>query len=173
MALIQSKRDEIAAFEKAYDYDCSYLYDLLERSPAAYDAFAAARPMTSFHGNLPDDAYYVAAISVMQIEDCGTCLQLNIKMALESGVSRDLLRTLLQTPDELPDPLGDIRRHALAVAGGDPVDSECAKRIEQHYGKPAFAELALCVAGVALYPRLTRALLKESECSIQAVELWP
>ena len=68
---MSSRREEIAAFEEQYGYDCSYLYDLLERSPAAFEAFAAARPMTSFRQHLPDDAYYVAAVSVMQVEDCG------------------------------------------------------------------------------------------------------
>lgn len=162
-------REQIRQFEQAYDYDCSYLYDLLDRTPAGFARFHAARPMTSFREHLPAEAYYVAAITVMQHKDCGTCLQLNLQMAQEEGVDPELLRTLLEFPERLPAPLQDVRRHAALVTADQEPDPECAARIRACYGEAAFGELALCIAGVQIYPTLKRALLKASSCRIPVV----
>lgn len=159
-------RDQIRRFEQAYEYDGSYLYDLLDRTPAGFARFHAARPMTSFREHLPAEAHYVAAITVMQHKDCGSCLQLNLKMAREEEVDPELLRTLLESPDKLPAPLQDVRRHAALVIADQEPDGECAARIREHYGEAAFGELALCIAGVQIYPTLKRALLKASACQV-------
>lgn len=162
--------EQIRQFERAYDYDCSYLYDLLDRTPAGFARFHAARPMTSFREHLPAEAYYVAAITVMQHKDCGSCLQLNLRMAREEGVDPELLRTLLESPEQLPAPLQDIRRHATLVTSDLDPDPECAARIREHFGEAAFGELALCIAGVQIYPTLKRGLLKASECRLPSLD---
>ena len=93
-------------------------------------------------------------------------MQLNLKMAIESGVSQKILDSLTRSADDLPPELADVRSHARAVAQGFSPDADVAARIEDGYGKAAFAELALCIAGVGIYPRLKRALMKETECSV-------
>lgn len=170
MTETEAMRAEIRAFEEKYNYNCGYMYQLLDASPAALKMFAAARPMTSYRDQLPADAHYVAAISVMQVEDCGPCLQLNLKLAAEAGVERALLQTLLEAPDALPEGLQDVRRHALAVARGESADPQCAERIKARYGAAAFAELALCIAGVRMYPALKRALLADTECAVPSLD---
>jgi hypothetical protein len=106
----------------------------------------------------------------MQHEDCGSCLQLNLKMAVEQGVARELLQTLLDAPEDLPETLQDVRQHTLSVVQGQVVDAECAERIKTALGRAAFAELALCIAGVRIYPTLKRALLKATTCAVPTLD---
>lgn len=167
----QILHDQISDFEQHYDYDAGWMHDLLNRSAAAFAQFDSARPMTVYHDQLPTEAHYTAAITVMQAEDCGPCLELNLKLALEAGVDRAILQTLLHQPDSLPQPLSDIRRHTLSVLNGDPPDQETATRLEAHYGAAAFAELALCIVGVRIYPTLKRALLHENHCTIGTISI--
>lgn len=161
---------QLRAFGDAYQYDTSYLITLLEASPEAYGAFAAGMSMSSFRDALPPDAHYVARVSAMQADDCGPCAQLNLRMAVEAGIDRALLETLVERPDQLPDMLRDVRAHTLAACRGAEPDTACADRIRAHYGEAGFAELAVCIAGSRLFPTVKRALMKAGACEILRVE---
>jgi len=157
--------DQIQQFDQHYDYDSSYLLELLADADEAFAAFDSGRSMIGYRSKLPADAYYVAAITVMRIEDCGTCLQLNLKMALEAGMESSILRLCVEAPDKLPTHLRDIMLHAQAVSLRESPDPEGAARIKERYGNTAFAELALLIATVRIYPLLKRAMLKATSCS--------
>ena len=158
----------IDQFEAAYDYDASYMKDLFQRSPEAFALFGALRPMTSYYKELPPEAHYVAAIAVMQNEDCGSCLELNLKLAREAGVDENILKAVSSAPDSLPAELKDVYNHTLSCLGTGTCDESQAARIEEHFGKAAFGELALCIVGTRMYPGLKRALLKMQSCSISS-----
>ena len=158
---------QIHAFEAAYDYDASYMKDLYERSEKAFSLFNAVRVMASYRENLPPEAHFTAAITVMQEEDCAGCLELNYKLAREAGVSEETIAALAEAPDTLPPILRDVRQHSKLCIGTESVDEEVASRIEEHYGKAAFAELAICIVGVRMYPGIKRALLKMQSCAVK------
>ncbi|MEZ6038430.1 MAG: hypothetical protein R3F29_13180 [Planctomycetota bacterium] len=88
----------LADFEAQYAYDTGYMEQLLELSPAAYDAFAGAMGMAEVREHLSVDAHFVGCISALLADDCGQCTQLNLKMAVEAGVDRALLRQLMEDP---------------------------------------------------------------------------
>lgn len=154
----------ITAFGQQYDYDTAYMTELLDASPAAYAAFAAALPLSSHRQALPLAAHFVARITTLQAEDCGACTQLNLRMAVEAGVDRAVLATLLARPDTLPAELADIRAHVLDVVGGSLPDPERAARIRARHGDAGFAELATAIAGSRLFPTIKRALMHASAC---------
>lgn len=166
-----SERTAIQAFGRQYDYDVSYLERMLDGSPGAYDAFVAGQPMCLFRSELPLDAHFIARIAAMQGEDCGACAQLNVAMAIEAGVDRELLRTLLERPAELPGPLQDVYRHTRAVASNVAVDPERAERIRAEFGDAAFTELAVVIAGSRIYPTAKRALLMDGACVVSSAIL--
>jgi len=165
-----SIEEELTAFGQAYDYDVSYLLQLNDASPGAFAAFRAAQALSSFREELPLDAHFVTRITAMQGEDCGPCAQLNLRMAVEAGVDRELLATLLDSPAQLPSPLQDVRAHTQAVVTGAVQDHERTKRLRQQYGEAAFAEIGACVAGSRIYPTLKRALLGQSHCQKLTLE---
>ena len=155
---------ELRLFSAQYGYDTEYLETLLTDAPEAYQVFGAANAMSTHRKAAPLDAHYVARIATMQVEDCGPCTQLNLRMAIEAGVERSLLEKLLHHPEELPQPLQDVRQHARAVVGAIDLDPACVERLRAHYGDEAFAELAVVITSCRLYPTLKRALLKNESC---------
>ncbi len=157
---------QIDAFESAYEYDASYMRELYERSAQAFSLFNAARTMASYYKDLPAEAHYTAAITVMQHEDCSGCLDLNYQLAREAGISEDIISALADSPDQLPPILQDVRLHTQLCLSTGALDPAVVARIEKRYGKAAFAELTICIVGVRMYPGIKRALLKLQSCSI-------
>lgn len=154
----------MAAFGQAFAYDTAYAEELLRAAPGAYVAFQRVQDLVAQREALPLEQHFVARIATMQGADCGACGQLNLRMALQAGVDRALLETLVERPDDLPEPHADIRRHALAVARGELADGARVERLRRALGRSAFAELAAVIAGCTLYPTLKRALDFRQSC---------
>ena len=155
---------KLKAFGAAFDYDVNYLLEVSESSPGAFSAFSAAQPMSEYRDRLSVDAHFVARIVTMQTEDCGPCAQLNLQMAIQAGVERKLLETLLYNPEGLPSLLAAVRNHVLGVVGQGGVDLEKGDELRRMLGEAAFAELAICIAGSRIYPTLKRAMLAGQTC---------
>ncbi len=166
----QETRAGLQAFGAYYEYDVDYLLGLLEDSEPAMAGFAAAMPLSKYRDALPLEAHFVARITTMQVDDCGACAQLNLRMALEAGVDRALLQTLLYAPETLPAPLLAVRTHTQAVCGEGPVPSETVAFLREHYGATALAELATAITGSRIYPTLKRALGQQTSCEILSLE---
>lgn len=151
-------------FGTKYQYDTGYMQQLLDLSPAAYDTFAAAMGMSGHRVHLPLDAHHVACISALMADDCGACTQLDVRMALEAGIDRELLRQLLEEPAKLPAALRMVHDYATHVVKQGNADPARVTALRAQYGDAAFAELAVNVLGVRIYPALRRALGAETAC---------
>jgi len=159
-------RAGIAAFGAHYSYDTAYLQALYDAAPGAHTAFSAAMPLSRHREALPRDAHFIARVAAMHTDDCGACTQLNLRMAVEAGVDRTLLRTLLEAPEHLPADLALVRAHAIQVVSGENADPERLARLTERYGAHGVAELATAIAGGRLFPTLKRALGLESACAL-------
>ncbi len=149
---------QLDAFASAYGYDTSYLHATLDGSRAVYERFVAAQGLSSVRQALPRDAHFIARVATMRGEDCGPCTRLNLKMALEAGVPRELLETALARPEALPGALADVWAHALATVERAPFDGERAARLRAAYGDAGVVELAATITGARIYPTMKRAL---------------
>ena len=162
--LLTTRRAELAAFGAHFDYDVRYLERLMDTAPDAYLAFAAAQPLGHRREGLTPDAHAVACTAVMLHDDCGACAQLNLRMAVEAGVDRQLLQTMLDHPEDLPAPLHDVFEHARQVVRGSDPDPERVGRLREQLGAAAFGELAAAITGARLYPTMKRALGTTTTC---------
>lgn len=156
-AYIQSANEQIATFEEHYQYDASYLRAILAASPEAMQAFDQFRAMGAFRKKLSPEAYFVVNIATMQTEDCGPCLQLVVKMALEAGVGAEVIRGVLDKDKDLPYELEVLRQFATGVASNNLIYG-LQETVRDLFGKEALAEIALCIAASRVYPSLKRAL---------------
>ncbi|MEM7305051.1 MAG: hypothetical protein AAF682_00205 [Planctomycetota bacterium] len=166
MSTIQASRKAIQQFSDHYRYDMSYQTELLESAPEAFRVFVNAQGTSGHRRVLPLDAHYVARVAMMQAEDCGDCVQVNLRMAVEAGVERELLDTLLREPDQLAAELRDVRDHAFDVAMQPIPDEARARRLREVYGRDGFAELSVCLAGCRLFTTVKRSLGKASPCEV-------
>jgi len=161
----------ITAFENHYGYDATYMHNLLETAPGAYRRFSKVIPMATHQNKIPADAFYIAKIAAMLSEDCGSCLQLAVKMALEARIARVVIQAALDGGGELPPHLYDVYNFAMAVAQNKPLDDALAARVKHRYGPEGVAELALGIAGARIFPTIKRALGYNKSCSMVRIEL--
>ena len=153
-----TEEEKIAQFERHYDYDASYLRAILNTSPKAFVAYQGFSQMGNYRGKLPAVEYFVAAIATLLTEDCGPCIQLNIKMAKEAGVSSEIINGVLNLPNcQLPPHLDDLRRYAIGVATND-TEKSLLDSVRNHYSEVDMVEIAFSIASVRVYPCLKRAL---------------
>lgn len=74
-------RRRLAAFENAFNYDASYLRDMLEVSLPAFLRFSQVAKLAQQRGDVPLDAWYAEKIATLLMDDCGPCTQLAVEMA--------------------------------------------------------------------------------------------
>lgn len=89
----------IAAFERQWSYDASYVHEMIEADPRAAWMFQRATGLGKYRRDVPADALAAAAITAVRHEDCGPCTQLGVSMAERAGVNPKVLRAVLfETP---------------------------------------------------------------------------
>lgn len=164
-------RKEIDDFEAHYGYDTKFMRELLDSSPQAYQKFADMLPLARHRDVLSPDVYWVAKLATMQAQDCGDCLQLNVRMALEDGVSRQLVEKAIKKPAELPEDLQEIHQFATAVAANELREEGLIERMEKKFTKAAILELGLCIASAGLFPTIKRTLGYTRSCSLIEIEI--
>jgi len=94
----------IAAFERRWNYDASYVHEIIEASPRAAWMFSRAAAIGKYRKDVPVAAWAAAAITAVRHEDCGPCTQLGVSMAEQAGVDVKVLRAVLtEDPAAMPD----------------------------------------------------------------------
>ena len=77
-------RHFINRFSGRYNYDATYLREMLTVSPTAFFRFAALSHLARHREAAPVEAYYAAKLVGALFEDCGPCAQLVVEMAREA-----------------------------------------------------------------------------------------
>src|SRR6516225_9492931 len=88
-------RRQIAAFERSWNYDAGYLYDLIDSDPRAMLIFGKVQYLTKYRKDIPVAAYCAAGLIAVMPEDCGPCTQLGIDMAQREGLDPATLRAIV------------------------------------------------------------------------------
>jgi hypothetical protein len=162
-------RRMIARTEKQLGVPLDESHYMLEHSPGATLAFSTVQIWANRHKAVPVDAYYVAKIAAYLEEDCGSCLQIAVNLALKSGVSRELVRNAAQgREDLLSAELRDVYRFAAKQANR--IDSdELRDRIRARYGDEGLIELAMAIASARMFPAFKRTIGFAKSCSLVRV----
>jgi len=151
-------KNRIAAFERQFGYDASYLRELLAIDPEAFFAFAKVQKM-KYRKDVPRDVYYAASITAAMAEDCGPCTQLVVGMALGEGATHTVIGNIVSEDlVALPDDVALAVKFTLAVLAHSVEADELRPEIERRWGKRAVASLALAIAGARVYPTVKYAL---------------
>jgi hypothetical protein len=79
-------RRAIDKFERDWDYDASYMRDMIDASPRAAWLFSRVTALGQFRRDLTIEAWCAAGITAVRHEDCGPCTQLAVTMAERAGV---------------------------------------------------------------------------------------
>ena len=153
-------------FERRYDYDASYMRELIDIDPAAFFAFSKVQGLSSYR-RAPPEALVAAGLVGTLAEDCGPCTQIVVKMAEEGGMPSAMLKAILVGDEAGMGPNAALAwrfaRASLArdMEAADPLRDEIVRR----WGKKALASLSLALATARVYPTVKYAMGYGKTCS--------
>lgn len=169
-------RHRLRKFERALDYDASYMHQILDASLPAFLKFGAFQTMSAHREGVPATAKFAASLAGTLSEDCGPCTQIVVDLALRAGVGAHDLAALLRGD------VGAASDHAAfgfrfgdAVARrGDALDALVGEA-RARYGERGLVTLSFAVASARVYPAVKRGLGHAAACTKVRVgpsEVW-
>jgi hypothetical protein len=159
-------RRAIAAFERKWNYDASYLRDVADASPRAAWLFSRAARLGQFKKDIPLAAWFAAGITAVRMEDCGPCTQLAADMAAQQGVAPHVLRAILtEDVDAMPEDVALAWRFTRASLAHDAAADSYREAIVQRWGPRAVVSLAFAAVAARMYPTLKYAMGHGKTCT--------
>ena len=158
-------RRKLSEFENKYDYDTSYIRELLDLDFKAFRTYMRAASMMNYRRDVPEIVHYCVGILVTATEDCGPCTQLGVSMALERGASPEVLQAVLT--NDLARMPEDVRlgvRFARAVLAHAPEADALREEIVARWGPRAAISLAFAMNAGRLYPTMKYAMGHGKAC---------
>jgi hypothetical protein len=159
-------RRQVAAFERTWSYDASYIREIIDADPRAAIAFGRAARIGRYRRDVPLAPHYAAGIVALMAEDCGPCTQLAIDMAEQDGVDPATLRAIV-TRDlaAAPDDVALAVRFTEATLRRAPEADDLRDEVVRRWGPRGLISLAFAMQAARLYPTLKYALGHGKSCT--------
>lgn len=159
-------RRRIAAFERKWNYDATYMREVLNADPGALITLGKAAGFGHYRKDVPLASHYACAIVSLMAEDCGPCAQLAINMAEREGVNPDILRALVaRNLADMPYDVALAVRFADASLGRISEVGDLRDEVVRRWGKRGLISLAFAIVGARVYPTLKYALGHGKSCT--------
>ncbi len=159
-------RKAIDKFEREWNYDATYMREMIEASPRAAWLFSRVTALGKFRRDLPYEAWCAAGITAVRNEDCGPCTQLAVTMAERAGISSSVLRSMLaDDPDAMSPDVALVWRFTRATLAHDAVADEHRKAIVNRWGRRALISVAFAITAARIYPTVKYALGYGKACT--------
>ena len=167
-------RKAIDTFERTWNYDASYMRDIIDASPRAAWLFSRVTALGRFRRDLPIEVWSAAGITAVRHEDCGPCTQLAVTMAERAGVSPAVLRALLaDNPAAMPPDVALAWNFTRATLTHDASADGYRETIVKRWGPRALVSLAFAVTAARIYPTVKYALGHGKACMRVVVDGTP
>ena len=155
----------ISRFEQGWNYDASYMHEMIDASPRAAWLFSRVTALGQFRRDIPLEAWSAAGITAVRHEDCGPCTQLAVTMAERAGVSPPVLGALLSDkPDAMPADVALVWNFTRATLAHDAAADEYREAIVNRWGRRALVSLAFAITVARIYPTVKYALGHGKAC---------
>ena len=159
-------RRKIAAFEHTWNYDASYMREVLDADPRALITFGKVVGLGQYRKDVPLAPHYAAGIVAVMAEDCGPCTQLAINMAEREGVNPDILRAIVARDlTAMPYDIALAVRFTEASLRRAPEVDDLRDEVVRKWGKRGLISLAFAMVAARLYPTLKYALGHGKSCT--------
>jgi hypothetical protein len=159
------KRAYLKRMGARYDYDVSYMLDMLEHSPKAFDLFARLFPLAQHRESAPKDAVIAAKLVGAMFEDCGPCTQLVVNFAKEQTVAPDQIEAVLRRDlAAMNDNVALAFRFADAILNRLPNEDEVRDAVRAEWGAKGVIDLTLALQVGRIFPMVKAGLGYAKEC---------
>jgi hypothetical protein len=156
----------IDKFERTWNYDASYLREVLDADPRALMVFSKAAAISNYRKDVPPAAYCAAGIVGTMSEDCGPCTQIVIDMAQRQGVDPAILRAVVSRDlTAMPFEVALAVRFTEASLSHAPEADDLRDEVVRRFGKRGLVSLAFAMTAARLYPTLKYALGHGKACT--------
>lgn len=121
---------------------------------------------------VPALAYHTARLRGAVASDCGTCVEAEINLAKQSGVSAETITSILSADyAELPSDIAAVAQLSDAVVGQREDDAGAREAVLSAFGDAGLIELAYAMNGAALLPGIKRAMGYATVCDLDILRL--
>ena len=152
-------RRTVSAFERQWNYDASYLREMIDISPRAAWRFVNATRLGTYCRDVPIEAWCTVGITAVRSEDCGPCTQLATAMAERRGVAPEILRAVLKEDvSAMPDDGARAGRLTNATLAHDTAADDYRAVILERWGPRAVVSLAFAITTARIYPTVKYAM---------------
>jgi hypothetical protein len=159
-------RRGVRAFERQWNYDASYVHDMIRADPRAAWKFQRATALGKYRKDVPADALAAAGITAVRHEDCGPCTQLGVSMAERAGVDPKVLAAVLaETPEAMPPDVALAWQFTRATLDHDPAADRYRDEIVRRWGPRAVVSLAFAIVTARMYPTVKYAMGHGKSCT--------
>jgi hypothetical protein len=163
-----------AIFERQWNYDASYVHEMIEADARAAWMFQRATGLGKYRKDVPVEALAAAGITAVRHEDCGPCTQLGVSMFERAGVDPAVLRAVLtETPALMPPDVALAWRFTRATLDHDQSADLYRHEIIKRWGPRAVVSLAFAIVTARMYPTLKYAMGHGKACTRIVVDGAP
>ena len=156
----------VGKFEREWNYDASYMRDIIDASPRAAWLFSRAAALGQFRRDVPIEPWYAAGITAVRHEDCGPCTRLAVTMAERAGVGPAILRAVLaDDPDAMPPDVAMVWKFTHATLAHDAAADVHREAIVKRFGRRALVSVAFAITAARIYPTVKYALGHGKACT--------
>jgi hypothetical protein len=157
---------QIAAFERAWNYDASYIREMIDADPSALMTFGKVQGLSKYRKDVPLAPYCAAGLIAAMSEDCGPCTQLGIEMAQRGGVDPAVLRAIVARDFKaMPYEVALAVRFTEATLHHAPNADDLREEVVRKFGKRGLIALAFAMLAARMYPTLKYALGHGHACT--------
>jgi AcrR family transcriptional regulator len=161
-------------FEARWNYDATYLHELIDLAPGSIDAVNDLRNLAEYRGPAPAALLHGGVLAAVLREDCGPCAQLNLDFMRAEDADPKNLQALLDREFDKADPVSVLGfRYVEAALGGESDSEAMREEIRATHGSEALAALAYAVLHARAYPTLKRIMGHAKVCQDLQVEGRP
>lgn len=119
---------------------------------------------------VPAPAYHAARLRGALAADCGTCVEAEMNLARQAGLSGALIDQILAGRGPLiTEPLGAVIALSDAVVARREDDAEARDAVRAAWGEAGLIELAFAMNGAALLPGIKRAMGYATSCNLDVL----
>ncbi len=159
-------RRQIAAFERTWNYDASYVHELIDADPRAVMALGKIMGLGRYRRDIPLAVHVAAGIVAVMAEDCGPCTQLAIAMAERDGIDPAILRAVVARDfAAMPYEVALAARFAEKTLAHAPEADDLREEVVRMWGKRGLVSLAFALLSARLFPTLKYAMGHGHACT--------
>jgi hypothetical protein len=159
-------RRQIAAFERTWNYDATYIREMIDADPQAMMVFGKVQGLGRYRKDVPLTAHCAAGLVAVMAEDCGPCTQLGVDMAQRQGVDPAILRAVVAHDyAAMPAEVALAVRFTEASLAHAPEADDLREEVLHCWGRRGLLSLAFAMLAARTYPTLKYALGHGRSCT--------